>query len=83
LNAISPQASWRKARWFSGFFDQRIRRARLRLSQEWQDLDDPTPSTPSRDCSFELEFVATAANVGAIAAAGRELVDPRVGVAAI
>jgi DNA polymerase-3 subunit epsilon len=35
LKAIRPQASWRRARWFWGFFDHRIRRARLRLSQEW------------------------------------------------
>ena len=36
LKAIRPQASWRSARWFSSFFDQRIRMPRLRLSQEWQ-----------------------------------------------
>jgi hypothetical protein len=36
LKAIRPLASWRRARWFSSFFDQRIRIARLRLSQEWQ-----------------------------------------------
>lgn len=31
-----PLASWRKARWFSSFLDQRMRIARLRLSHEWQ-----------------------------------------------
>ncbi len=36
LKAISPLASISSARWFSSFFDQRIRSARLRLSQEWQ-----------------------------------------------
>jgi hypothetical protein len=36
LKAISPLASWSRARWFSSFFDQRIRIARLRLSHEWQ-----------------------------------------------
>ncbi len=36
LKAIRPLASWSRARWFSSFFDQRTRRARLRLSQEWQ-----------------------------------------------
>src|SRR6266545_4390132 len=36
LKAIRPQASWSRARWFSSFFDQRIRIARLRLSHEWQ-----------------------------------------------
>jgi hypothetical protein len=35
LNAIRPLASWRSARWFSSFFDQRIRIPRFRLSQEW------------------------------------------------
>lgn len=36
LKAIRPQASIKSARWFSGFFDQRMSSARLRLSQEWQ-----------------------------------------------
>ncbi len=35
LRAIKPEASWSRARWFSSFFDQRIRIARLRLSHEW------------------------------------------------
>jgi hypothetical protein len=35
LNAMRPLASWRSARWFSSFFDQRIRIARLRFSHEW------------------------------------------------
>jgi hypothetical protein len=34
LKAMRPQPSWRRARWFSSFFDQRIRMPRLRLSQE-------------------------------------------------
>ena len=36
LNAIKPEASWSRARWFWSFLDQRMRIARLRLSQEWQ-----------------------------------------------
>ena len=36
LKAIRPLASCSKARWFSAFFDQRMSRARLRLSHEWQ-----------------------------------------------
>jgi hypothetical protein len=36
LKAIRPAASWSRARWFSSFFDQRIRIARLRFSHEWQ-----------------------------------------------
>ena len=35
LKAIRPLASWRSARWFSSFFDQRMRMPRLRFSQEW------------------------------------------------
>jgi hypothetical protein len=35
LKAIIPLASWSSARWFSSFFDQQIRIARLRFSQEW------------------------------------------------
>ena len=36
LNAISPLASCSSARWFSSFFDQRMRIPRLRFSHEWQ-----------------------------------------------
>jgi transposase len=32
---MRPQASCSRARWFSGFFDQRTSRPRKRLSQEW------------------------------------------------
>ena len=46
-------------------------------------LDDPPPGAPSRNGSFQLELVAAAADVSAIAAAGRELSDPRVAVAAV
>jgi hypothetical protein len=35
LKAMRPLASWRRARWFSSFFDQRMRIPRLRFSQEW------------------------------------------------
>lgn len=34
LRAIMPLASWRSARWFSSFLDQRMSIARLRFSQE-------------------------------------------------
>jgi len=34
LKAMRPPASIRRARWFSSFFDQRMRSARLRLSHE-------------------------------------------------
>ena len=33
--AITPQASWSRARWFWGFFDQRTSRPRNRFSHEW------------------------------------------------
>ena len=46
-------------------------------------LDDPATGAPFRCGSFELEFVAAAADVGRIAAPGCEAVDPRVGVAAV
>jgi hypothetical protein len=32
---MRPLESWRRARWFSGFLDQRIRIPRLRFIQEW------------------------------------------------
>jgi hypothetical protein len=34
LNAIRPEASWSRARWLRSFLDQRMSRARLRLSHE-------------------------------------------------
>jgi hypothetical protein len=46
-------------------------------------LNDPAAGAPSRCGAFELEFLATATDVGRVAATGRELADPRVGVAAV
>jgi hypothetical protein len=46
-------------------------------------LDDPPPRSPSRPGSFELELVAAATDPGGVAAAGCELADPRVAVAAV
>ena len=46
-------------------------------------LDDPTPGAPSRCRLFELSLVDAAPEVGAVAASGRELIDPWVGVAAV
>ena len=46
-------------------------------------LDDPTPGAPSGCGSFERELLGATTDVGGVAAAGRELVDPRVGVAAV
>jgi hypothetical protein len=46
-------------------------------------LDDPAAGTPTRSGSFQLELVAAATDVGGVAAAGGEVVDPGVGVAAV
>ena len=46
-------------------------------------LDDPATSAPFRSGSFELELVAAATDVGGVAALGREVVDPRIGIAAV
>ena len=46
-------------------------------------LDDPAPGAPSWCGSFELELLGATTDVGGVAAAGRELVDPGVGVAAV
>ena len=46
-------------------------------------LDDPAAGTPCRGRSFELELLAAATDVGGVAAAGRELIDPGVAVAAV
>jgi hypothetical protein len=46
-------------------------------------LDDPAAGMPSRRGLFELDLLAAAANVGCVAATLRELVDPRVAIAAV
>jgi hypothetical protein len=46
-------------------------------------LDDPAAGAPTRDGSFQLELVAAATDVGAVAVTGREFVDPRVGVTTV
>jgi hypothetical protein len=46
-------------------------------------LDDPTPGAPSRRGLFELELLGAATDVGAVAAAGRKLVNPGIDVAAV
>jgi len=46
-------------------------------------LHYPAASAPSRCRSFQPELVAAATDVGAVAANGRELVDPGVGVATV
>jgi hypothetical protein len=46
-------------------------------------LDDPAAGAPSRCGSFALELVGAATDVGGVAAAGREVVDPGIGVAAV
>ena len=46
-------------------------------------LDDPAASTPPRGCSLQVELVPAAADVSCVATGGRELDDPRVGVAAV
>jgi hypothetical protein len=46
-------------------------------------LDDPAAGAPSRCGPFELELLGTATDVGHVTASGREVADPRVGVAAV
>ena len=46
-------------------------------------LDDPAAGSPAGVRSFELEFVTTATDVRGVAAVGREVVDPGIGVAAV
>ena len=46
-------------------------------------FDDPTTGAPSRCGSFELELVGAATDVGGVAATGREVVDPGIGVATV
>jgi hypothetical protein len=46
-------------------------------------LDDPATRAPSGCCSFQLEFVAAATDVSAIATSGHEVADPGIRVAAV
>jgi hypothetical protein len=46
-------------------------------------LDDPAARLPSGRGALRLDLVAATTDVGAVAAAGSELVDPGVGVAAV
>jgi hypothetical protein len=46
-------------------------------------LDDPAAGMPSRCGSFQLDLLAAAADVGCVAATLRELIDPRVAIAAV
>ena len=46
-------------------------------------FDDPTSRAPAGCRAFQFALVDSAADVGGVAAAGGELVDPGVGVAAV
>ena len=63
LKAIRPEASWSRARWFSSFFDQRIRIARLRLSQEWQASMTQRRARQPGGAGLELDLVTARADV--------------------
>jgi hypothetical protein len=63
LKAISPQASWSRARWFSSFFDQRISRARFAVDPGVAGFDDPAAGAPARRVRLLLELLAAAADV--------------------
>jgi hypothetical protein len=46
-------------------------------------LDDPAASAPTGRAAFEFDLLAATTNVGCVTATVRELVDPRVAVAAV
>jgi hypothetical protein len=46
-------------------------------------LDDPAAGAPSRAAALQLELVAATSDVGGVATAGRERLNPWVGVAAV
>ena len=46
-------------------------------------LDDPTTGAPTGSAAFEFDLLAPAADVGRVAAARRELIDPGVAVASV
>lgn len=63
LKAIRPQASCSGARWFSGFFDQRMSGARLRFSEGVAGFNDPAPGAPAGHAELERDLLAAAADV--------------------
>jgi hypothetical protein len=65
-----------------GFFRPADQECAVAVEPGVAGFDDPA-GAPSRSGSFELELVGAATDVGAVAAAGSEVVDPRVGVAAV
>jgi len=46
-------------------------------------LDDPAAGAPPWCGSSELELVGATTDVGGVAATGREVVDPRIGIATV
>ena len=65
------------------FFDQRIRSARLRLSQEWQASTTQRRARQPGVWSFRGDLLAAAADVCCVAALGDELAHGLVVVAAV
>lgn len=66
-----------------GFLRPTDQEAAVAVEPGMAGLDDPPASAPSGGCSFELELLAAAADVGRVAAAGREVTDPGVAVASV
>jgi len=62
LWAMRPLASWSRARWFSGFLDQRMRIERLRFSHEWQ-ASTTQRLAPAGGVGLVLDLFAAAADV--------------------
>ena len=66
-----------------GFFRPADQQRAVAVEPGVAGLDHPTAGAPSRAGAFQLELVAAATDVRRVTAAGSELSDPRVGVAAV
>jgi len=66
-----------------GFFRPADQERSVSVQPRVAGLDDPAACAPARVGAFQLEFVAAAATVEAVSVGRDELVDPRVGVAAV
>jgi hypothetical protein len=66
-----------------GFFRPADQKRAVAIEPGVAGLDDPTSRAPAGCRAFQFALVDSAPDLGGVAAAGDELVDPGVGVAAV
>ena len=80
---MRPLASWRRARWFSSFFDQRMRMPRLRFSQEWQASTTQRRARQSGSAGLLVDLLAASADVRRRTVSATSVADVRVVIAVV